>query len=144
MEFNPDNRVVKLCAEGMEFEGKADSEKARGKFYEAWELSDTNFEKFIAAHYVARHQNSVSDKLNWDKIALEFALNMDDESANGMLPSLYLNVAKCYEDLEDLANARICYTSGKSYFDYLPDDGYGNMIKRGIESGIQRISKIEG
>lgn len=141
MEFNTKNKVVKLCAEGMEFEGKGEKGKASEKFELAWKLSESDFEKFTSAHYVARHQKSVSEKLKWDTIALDFALKIDDEKVEGTLPSLYLNVGKCYEDLKDFDNAKINYLSGKSYFDYLLNDGYGNMIKNGILSGIERISK---
>ena len=55
------------------------------------------------------------------------------------LPSLYLNIGKCYEDLNDFENARKNYLSAKSYFDFLPSDGYGNLIKMGVESGIKRV-----
>ncbi len=140
MDFNADNQVIKLCAEGMELEG-VDKMRAGEKFHEAWKLSRTHFEKFTAAHYVARHQSSVSDKLQWDKVALEYALAIEDASVKRVLPSLYLNVAKCFEDLEDYETARAYYNSGASYFDNLPDDGYGAMIKRGIQSGLQRITK---
>ena len=37
MHFDPDNNVIKLCEQGMSLEAE---------------------EKFIAAHYIARHQDS--------------------------------------------------------------------------------------
>ena len=47
-------------------------------------------------------------------------------------PSLYLNIAKCYEDLNDLDNAKKNYELALSFTNVLPDNGYGNMIKGGI------------
>ncbi len=144
MEFNTENRIVKLCAEGMEFEGKGEKGKAAKKFEEAWHLSQNDFEKLTSAHYLARHQKSVTEKLKWDKAALEFALKINDKTIKGTLPSLYLNIGKCYEDLDDFDNAKTNYASGKSYFDCLPADGYGNMIRKGIENGIERINQLHG
>ncbi|MEZ4849945.1 MAG: hypothetical protein R3B93_15285 [Bacteroidia bacterium] len=46
MEFDQNNEVVKLCAKGMEFEGKGQPEEAAKYFKKAWNLSKTDFEKF--------------------------------------------------------------------------------------------------
>jgi rifampin ADP-ribosylating transferase len=59
----------------------------------------------------------------------------------GAFPSLYLNIAKCYEDLNDLGNAKRNYELALSFSNLLPDDGYGNMIKGGIKNGIERVTK---
>jgi rifampin ADP-ribosylating transferase len=37
---------------------------------------------------------------------LQFALKINDDSVQGAFPSLYLNIAKCYEDLNDPVNAK--------------------------------------
>ena len=106
MEFNPSNNVIKLCVQGMDMEGKGEPEEARRLFLQAWNESTNDFEKFTAAHYVARHQKNVSDKLQWLETALRFALRINDDSVKGAFPSLYSNIAKCYEDLSDPDNAK--------------------------------------
>ena len=106
MEFNPSNNVIKLCVQGMDMEGKGEPEEARRLFLQAWNESTNDFEKFTAAHYVARHQKNVSDKLRWLETALRFALRINDESVKGAFPSLYSNIAKCYEDLSDPDSAK--------------------------------------
>jgi rifampin ADP-ribosylating transferase len=141
MQFDPNNKIVQLCAKGMELEAKH-PEEARALFLQAWNESTNDFEKFTTAHYVARHQTSVEDKLNWDKIALEFALKADDDNIAASYPSLYLNIAKCYEDLKDFDNARKNYQTALSYANNLPDDGYGQLIKSGIKNGIERLSEL--
>ncbi len=138
MQFDSDNTIVKLCAEGMNLEGEGKPLEASLLFKKAWNEAATDFEKFIAAHYVARHQNSINDKLKWDELALHFALNAPD--SKGAYPSLYLNIGKCYEDLKDFTNARKNYQLALSFSDSLHDDGYGKMIKGGILSGIERIN----
>jgi rifampin ADP-ribosylating transferase len=140
MQFDPNNNVVKLCAQGMEMEGKGNPEGAGRLFLQAWNEAVNDFEKFTAAHYVARHQKSVADKLKWDETALQLALKINDDTIKGTYPSLYLNIAKCYEDLNDFDNARKNYQLARSFSDYLPNDGYGKMIKSGIMNGIERIS----
>jgi tetratricopeptide (TPR) repeat protein len=137
MQFDPNNHIVKLCAKGMEMEGQ--TKDASKIFLQAWNESTNDFEKFIAAHYVARHQNSINDKLKWDEIALHLALKINDLNVKGAFPSLYLNIAKCYEDLKDFDNARKNYRLALSHTDKLIDDGYGNMIKGGIMSGLERV-----
>lgn len=138
MEFTQDNKIVALCVKGMELEGSGQSLEARNLFNEAWNAATTDFEKFTAAHYVARHQQNTADKLLWDKRALQHALLIDDESVKATLPSLYLNIGKCYEDLNDLDKAKNNYQAASSFIDFLPDDGYGNMIKTGIINGLKR------
>ena len=139
MEFNQDNKVVQLCAKGMELEGQRKLPEAIRHFDEAWDIASNDFEKFTAAHYVARHQNSISEKLNWDKLALAHALKIDDVGMKETLPSLYLNIGKCYEDLGDLESAKSNNQSALSFEIFLPENGYGKMIKAGISNALERI-----
>jgi hypothetical protein len=106
MEFNPNNHIIKLCIEGMSMEEKNKHEEAGKIFLQAWNEATNDFEKFLAAHYVARHQKNVSDKLKWLGTALQFALKTNNESVKGAFPSLYSNIAKCYEELNDSDNAK--------------------------------------
>ena len=106
MEFNPSNNVVKLCVQGMDMEGKGEPEEAKRLFLQAWNESTNDFEKYIAAYYVARHQDNVPGKLKWLETALQFALKINDVTVQAAFPSLYSNIAKCYEDLNDSDNAK--------------------------------------
>jgi rifampin ADP-ribosylating transferase len=106
MEFNPNNHVVKLCIQGMDMEDKGKPEEASRLFLQAWNEATNDFEKYTAAFYVARHQKSAEDKLNWLKKALGLALSINNDSVNGALSSLYTNIAKCYEEMGDEDNAK--------------------------------------
>jgi hypothetical protein len=138
MKFDPDNDIVKLCAEGMakEMEGKPD--EAAELFERAWQQATSNFEKFTAAHYVARQQKTVKEKLHWDLTALELAGTLGEDMVQ-VFPSLYLNVAKCYEDLNDPVNSHDNYRRASLYSQYLPEDEYSNMIRFGISNGLKRV-----
>ena len=140
MEFDQENKVIQLCAKGMDLEGQGLLTEAGDLFDDAWNAATNDFEKFTAAHYVARHQKSISDKLKWDKTALKYASNINDENIKGALPSLYLNIAKCYEDLGDFDNAKNNYQQAFSFTNFLADNAYGNMIKTGIINGLNRIN----
>ena len=123
MEFNPNNNVVKLCVQGMEKEGKGKPEEASRLFLQAWNEATDDFEKFIAAHFVARHQQTVADKLHWLETALQFALKTETDTVQGVFPSLYSNIAKCYEDLRDSDNASKNYALAKSFTGEPSDKG---------------------
>jgi rifampin ADP-ribosylating transferase len=139
MQFDPNNKVVQLCAEGMELEGQGKKNEALQLFQRAWNIATNDFEKFTSAHYVARHQESTEKKLQWDETALNLALKINGDNIKVALPSLYLNVVKCYEDLGDFPKASTNYENALSHANLLPDDGYGNMIKGGIRDGLSRI-----
>jgi len=106
MEFGPKNNIVKLCTQGMTLEETGQPVEASRLFLQAWNEATDDSEKFIAAHFVARHQNNVPDTLQWLETALRFARTINNRSVNAALPLLYLNIAKCYEDLGDIENAK--------------------------------------
>ena len=139
MSFDSSNKIVQLCAEGMNFEGEP--EKARPYFQQAWDEASTNVEKLVAAHYLARQQTSVADKLRWDETALYFALQDDPEDRKAVFPSLYLNIGKCHEDLQNVGEARKNYQLAQSFAENLPDDGFGNLIRSGILNGLERVKE---
>lgn len=109
MEFNPNNTIVKLCLQGMSMEEKGKPEDALNLFLQAWNEATNDFEKFLAAHYVARHQKDASGKLKWLETSLQAALKVNDNTAKSAFPTLYVNIAKCYEDLRDQVNAKKNY-----------------------------------
>ena len=106
MEFSRSNQVVKRCLRGMALEQQGELEEARKEFLEAWKEATDDFEKFLAAYYVARHQEHRSDELRWLTTALRAALIVNDDSIKAALPVLCTNIAACYEELGDLGNAR--------------------------------------
>ena len=123
MEFSPNNNIVKLCIQGMDMEEKGKPEEAGRIFLQAWNEAANDFEKFTAAYYVARHQKNITDKLKWLKTALQFALKINNDTVKGAFPTLYSNIAKCYEDLSDPDNAKKNYELANSSKDKISDNG---------------------
>jgi hypothetical protein len=122
MEFNPQNKVVKLCLQGMSYEGNDNAEAVR-LFSQAWKDATDDLEKFIAAFYLARNQHTVTDKLKWLQTALEFGLKINDDSVKEAFPSLYKSIGDCYAQLNDSDNA-------KKYLD-MADSFTGNPSDQG-------------
>ena len=123
MEFNPNNPIVKLCLHGMSMEEKGEPEEAGKIFLQAFNESSDDFEKFITSHYVARHQQNVSDQLHWLQATLQYALKVNDETVTSAFPSLYFKIAKCYEELGDIENAKKNYELATSFKDKPSDKG---------------------
>ena len=104
-----DNPVIRLCAEGAraEFEGRIHD--ARTLFMQAWEASKDDYEACVAAHYVARYQESPEDTLRWNQEALSRANAVGDDRVIGFFPSLYLNMGRSYETLGNQTEAQRYY-----------------------------------
>jgi rifampin ADP-ribosylating transferase len=123
MEFTPANPIVQLCIQGMNFEADDQPGEAAATFLRAWDEATNEFEKYLAAWYLARTQNNVADKLKWYQTALELALKINDDSVKGAFPSLYTHIAKCYEELNDDDNAKKNYALANSFTGKPSDTG---------------------
>ena len=106
MEFSPFNHIVKLCLQGMEMEEKDNPGEAVRLFQQAWDDATNDFEKFLAAYYLSRHQDTVPKQLYWLETTLQFALKTNTDAVNSALPSLYQRIAQSYEVLGNPEAAR--------------------------------------
>lgn len=143
MQFDPNNKVVQLCAEGMQTEAEGKTAEAHALFQQAWDIAQNDFEAFTAAHYLARNQADPKDNLKWNLEALNRANNITDDDMKGHYPSLYLNVAKSYETLGELQEANSYYQSAADSSLHLPPGKYGDMIKSGIAAGLKRTGTVK-
>ena len=115
IQFGPNNNIIKLCLSGMGMEDSGKPDDASMLFLKAWSKATNDFERFIAAYYVARHQKNISNKLKWLETSLQFALKLNDDNVKSAYPTLYLNIAKCYEELRDSDKAKRNYELSNSY-----------------------------
>ena len=136
MEFDPDNTVVKLCLLGMAMQDKGEADEGNKLFLQAWNEATYDFEKFISAHFLARHQKDISGRLHWFETALQFALKINDVTVKSAFPSLYSNIAKCYEELSDADSAQKNHELAKSFTDKPSDTGpFYHGTKVGLQVG---------
>ncbi|WP_433803836.1 hypothetical protein [Actinomycetospora sp. CA-084318] len=129
-------------------QGRAgDTEEARRRLAELWEhpaVQGDPFHRCALAHYAADLEPEVADELRWDERALAAA----DEVVPGQqtpldvgsfYPSLHLNLGDAHRRVGDLATARDHLARARACVDVLPDDGYGRLIRGGIERLGERL-----
>jgi hypothetical protein len=104
-----DNPVVKLCMEGTQAEFQRRIDDARALYRQAWEISRDDYEACIAAHYLARYQESTQEMLYWNLEALNRANAVADRRVREFYPSLYLNLGRSYEMLGNQPEAQRYY-----------------------------------
>jgi tetratricopeptide (TPR) repeat protein len=107
MDLN--NPVIRLCMEGTRSEFKGRKRDACEFYRQAWETATDDYEACIAAHYLARCQDSPEQVLRWNQHALERAGAVKDGRVKNFYPSLYLNMGHSYELLGDEAEAQKYY-----------------------------------
>ena len=149
MEFNPSNSIVQLCLQGMDMEAEGNREEAGKLFLRAWNEAPDDFEKYLAAYYLARQQTDVSAKLKWFETALQLALKTDNHSASSALASVYCNIARCYETLGEIDSAKKYAQLGNSARSSPTDNGpfyhgtkadlkTGDLLTAGFDSNYDR------
>ena len=89
----------------MGMEDKGEPEEATRLFHQAWNEATNDFERFIAAYYVAHHQAITLEKLEWLGRSFNYALKINDVTVKAAFPTLYSQIAECYEELNDLDKA---------------------------------------
>ena len=109
MDFNPANHVIRLCMQGLDMEAQHKPATAGELFQQAWNDASNDFEHFVAAYYLARQQDDLTNKLQWLETAVKHALLVNSDAVNTAYHYLYTNIARCYETLNDADNA------GKNY-----------------------------
>ena len=123
IKFDPNNVVIKLCMSGMRLEDSGDIEDAITMFHKAWREATDDYERFIAAYHLARQQKCITDKLKWMETSLQCALTINDDNVKSAYSTLYLNIAKCYEELCDSDNAKRNYELSNAYKGEPSDEG---------------------
>lgn len=104
--------------------------------------SDTDHApRCVLAHYLADTETDLDAEVEWDELALAAFTSVDDgdlapvgiPSAAGLAPSLHLNLGEGYLRQGRLVDAEAQLSAGLAAVDLLGDDGYGSMIRSGLE-----------
>ena len=107
MNIDPANPVVALCAAGMAVEG--DAAAAKALFEQAWASRTDDYEASIAAHFLARHQETTAQRVHWNALAAAHAEAVTDGRTDEFMPSLYLNLAETQALRGNLAEGRATF-----------------------------------
>jgi hypothetical protein len=132
--------VIRLLMEGAPIE--ASRPDAAGELYlRAWGIASDAYGQCMAAHYVARIQETADDRYRWNAVALDRALAVADGRADGFLPSLYLNVGRSLEDVGRVQEARAAYGAAIDRLDDVPAGPYRATLQEAIARGIARTQE---
>jgi len=124
--------------------------EAREAFAAIWseiEMDGDAFHQCVLSHYMADAQDEPAEELMWDRRALAAAdrIVKDRPDTSGLsvlslYPSLHLNLADVLHRTGDIAGARRHLQLARQASDALADDGYGQMIRGGIERLAARLA----
>jgi hypothetical protein len=138
MEIDPTNPVVALCAAGMATEGNGDA--ARHLFEQAWDARRDDYDASIAAHFLARQQASVGERLHWNMLAAEHAELVADGRARGFKASLYLNLGDAFLAAGQPDEARAAVDKAAAGLADISESGYRSFVERGIAGLRARLA----
>ena len=138
--IDPTNPVVALCAEGMAAEGTPT--EARRLFEQAWRARRDDYDAAIAAHFVARHQDTPADALRWHALAVQHAEAVADERATGLLASLYLNLGDAWATMGDVAAAAVAAQRAAEHLGAVSPGGYRQFVALGIRRLAERVGAV--
>ncbi|WP_432146838.1 hypothetical protein [Streptomyces sp. bgisy084] len=135
--MDPELPVVRLCVAGMQAEAEGRADAARALFQQAWDSTTDDYEACIAAHYLARHQNSPEETLRWNQECLDRADRVADERVAGFYASLYLNMGHAYRQLGRTALAYTYFQRAAERVAQAPDGEYGDWNRFAIAAGLR-------
>ena len=135
--MDPSNPVVALCAQGMAVEGTPD--EAMRLFEQAWAIRRDDFDAAIAAHFIARHQDTAAATLHWNALAVEHAEAVTDGRSAELLASLYLNLGESHARVGQHAPARVAAQRAVEHLVKLPPGGYRDFVAMGIDRLTHRL-----
>jgi hypothetical protein len=101
------------------------------------------------AHAMADVQDDPASELVWDLRALAAAEHISDlraaeagmtASVASLYPSLHLNLGECYRKLGQPEPAAEHLRRGLAAAGALPDDGYGRMVRGGLDRLAVRLA----
>jgi hypothetical protein len=145
------DEFMRRIGEGIGLSQRGERDGARALFLRIWdELRDEGdaLHRCALAHHLADVQDDPREELAWDLRALTAADSVTEErarqagvagSVRGFYPSLHLNLGDVYRRLGDRKRAREHLERGRAAAGVLDDDGYGKMIKGGLERLAERL-----
>lgn len=108
-----DGRTAELCIAGTQAEFERRLDDARALFLEAWHAAVDDYDRAVAAHYVAHLEAELDEALRWNLVALECAQR--DDRTHEFTGSLLVSVGGAYETLGNTAEAERYFALAAEY-----------------------------
>lgn len=128
-----------------------DKVRGRAALVSCWDGTSgvEHAQRCVIAHYLADLQPSLEDEVAWDEVALSEHAHVTDEdlaplgiqSAGGLAASLHLNLGDGYLRQGRVGAAGVQLAAGLDACGDLPTDGYGALIRSGLDRLQHRIGE---
>jgi hypothetical protein len=131
-------------------------ERVRGRVLleEAWDGTSASHhaQRCVIAHYLADVQDDLADEVAWDERAMAAFAGVRDadlepvgiEKAASMAPSLHLNLGDAYLRQGRVEEAGVQLALARRSLDTLGADGYGDLVRRGVNGLAERVAAALG
>jgi hypothetical protein len=152
-ELSVTDATMAEVGRGLALSHGGEHDAARRLFEALWEdvggEGGDPLHRCAVAHAMADMQDDPADELVWDLRALAAADLISDgraaeagmtASVASLYPSLHLNLGECYRKLGQQEPAREHLRRGLAAAGALPDDGYGRMVRGGLDRLSDRLS----
>lgn len=136
---------------GLALDG--DQQRGRDALLACWKATTKHdhAQRCVLAHYLADQQSSLDEEVTWDESALsEHAYVVDEDlasvgikSAAALAPSLHLNLGDGYLRQGRVGEAKAQQAAGMQAGNTLPIDGYGALIRSGLERLQRRVEEAQ-
>ncbi|MDE3250078.1 MAG: NAD(+)--rifampin ADP-ribosyltransferase [Bacteroidota bacterium] len=141
MEFSPANAIVQRCIQSMRLRESGQTGEATRVMEQAWTQASDDFEKYLAAYFLAQCQQKPAEKLYWLEQALQFALLVNDPATNSALNTIYLQLAGCCAALNLEQAAEVHRNKAASISQAPADDGpFFHGSKAALKKGEELIA----
>ena len=128
-----------------------DRDAGRRDLLRCWEsLGDNGYaaQRCVLAHYLADLEPDLDDAVRWDERALAAYADVQPHDlepigipeATGLAPSLHLNLGDGYRRQGRMPEARGEVAAGLAAAGSLADDGYGAMVRSGLQRLADRLA----
>lgn len=122
--FNPQNKIIRLCMLGMNLiEEQGDFEEGMDTLKKALSESENDFDRFIVTYKTAKYEKESSIKLRLLEECKQYIIKSDDYGVKSTFSTIYLDIARCYEELGDLEKAKANYELSDLYNTNPCDEG---------------------
>jgi hypothetical protein len=108
-DMDQSSQAIALCINGTQAEYAGRPDTAHALYQQAWDTAADDYERCIAAHYLARFQATPEETLHWNEVALALAEGVGDDRVTPFFPSLYVNLGQSHEQLGHKAEAQRFY-----------------------------------
>ncbi len=102
-------RSIALCVEGTQAECQGRVDDARRLYRRSWDEAVDDYDRTVAAHYIAHLETDPAEQLRWNQVALDHAGSAEETSVAPFIGSLYVNLGRSFEIIGDTTQARHHY-----------------------------------